>query len=471
MKNKILFSCAVLCLLIISAASGYNWYWNSHKNIEYRTDEEANKKAIDAYDEFLNDEQEVYVKDEHLNNLSNDAVLPEKFTLLYNGQDTGIEILTHIQNRRYDKNGVLVYSEFVSDYYESEIEIPRCQWVLYIHTPFLEQQIFPVKDLIVDEDTETLYIYRETSDVELIEKINLADEYLETETISELLLEDRIISEYQLPSDGKALSDLQFKFTSIENGEAGYVLKGEAEGIYKDTGEKYYIDWEWNGTTKKEEITPYILEKWDAKKDKDIFDKCNEIFDRIEQGDWSDVPPLEGMEYMWGMNGTEGDWIRVDVNQDGLPELISQCGNGQRTENKRPIDLIFSWNKDKVELVYTDLIDAAGFYYCSGNGKLIYEYQTLMQDASYSQCIFDVNWKNKNLYTLRFDREFSEATCEAVMTFYSVRPKTSDELKDNPDNNYWVQEIITQEQFLEYYKEMTGVDFIKDNEDWKSEFQ
>ena len=122
-------------------------------------------------------------------------------------------------------------------------------------------------------------------------------------------------------------------------------------------------------------------------------------------------------------------------------------------------------------MVYTDLIDAAGFCYYSGNGKLIYEYQALMQNASYSQCIFDVKWKHKNLYTLRFDREFSEATGEAVMTFYSVRPKTNDELKDNPDNKYWVQEIITQEQFLEYYKEMTDVDFIKDNEDWKSEFQ
>ena len=52
-----------------------------------------------------------------------------------------------------------------------------------------------------------------------------------------------------------------------------------------------------------------------------------------------------------------------------------------------------------------------------------------------------------------------------------MRPKTNDELKDNPDNNYWVQEIITQDQFLEYYQEMTGVDYIKDNEDWKSEFQ
>ncbi|MBD5546049.1 MAG: hypothetical protein HDQ97_01365 [Lachnospiraceae bacterium] len=240
-----------------------------------------------------------------MNNLPNDAVVPEKFTLLYNGQDT-----------------------------------------------------------------ETLYIYRETSDAESIEKINLADKYLETETISELLLEDSIISEYQLPGDGKALSDLQFKFTNIENGEAGYVLKGEAEGIYKDTGEKYYIGLEWNETTKKEEITPYILEIWDAQKDKDIFDKCNEIFDRIEQGDWSDMLPIEGMEYMWEMHGTEGDWIRVDVNQDGLPELISQCGNGQWTENKRPIDLIFSWNKDKIELVYTDLIDADEFYYYSGNAKI-----------------------------------------------------------------------------------------------------
>ena len=45
------------------------------------------------------------------------------------------------------------------------------------------------------------------------------------------------------------------------------------------------------------------------------------------------------------------------------------------------------------------------------------------------------------MYTLRFDREFSEATCEAVMTFYSVRPKTNDESKDNSDNEDWKSEF------------------------------
>lgn len=55
------------------------------------------------------------------------------------------------------------------------------------------------------------------------------------------------------------------------------------------------------------------------------------------------------------------------------------------------------------------------------------------------------------MYTLRFDREFLEATCEAAMTFYSVRPKTNDELKDNPDKNYWVQEIIAQDSLFRIF--------------------
>lgn len=229
---------------------------------------------------------------------------------------------------------------------------------MYIYTPYQEQQLFPVKDFIVDEDSDTLYMFRETSDSEVIEKMNLADRRLQTEIISELLFEDIIINEYQLSDTGDNISDLQFRFADFEAGENGFILKGEVQGIYAITGEKYYIDWEWNEVTQKEKITSYTLKTWDAQKDKDAFKKCSEVFDRIEQGDWSLVTPLKGMEYMWEINSTDGNWRRVDVNNDGMPELISQCGNGEWTDNKRPIDLIFAWNDDHVELVYIDLNDA-----------------------------------------------------------------------------------------------------------------
>lgn len=394
----------------------------------------------------------------------------ETITLLYNGQDTGIEISNLVQNCRYDKNGILVYSDFVSQYYESEIEIPRNQYVLYIHTSYTEEQIFPVKDFIIDEDSDTLYMLRETSGSEVIEKMILTDKNLKTETISELSFKDIIISKYQLPGTGDNLYDLQSRFADFEVGENGFILKVEAKGIYTVTGEKYYIDWEWNEATREEKTISYTLKKWDAQKDKETFKKCSEIFDRIEQGDWSLVTPIEGMEYLWEMNSIDGDWIRVDVNNDGMPELISQCGNGHRTENKRPIDLIFSWNNDHVELAYIDLDDADQFYYYSGNGSLIYETGALANYASYSQCILDEKWKCKTFYTLGFDRTVSETTYETTMNFYSIRPKTEEELRDNPDNEYWVEKEITKEQFLKYYKEMTGVDFLVDNESWEWEF-
>lgn len=58
----------------------------------------------------------------------------------------------------------------------------------------------------------------------------------------------------------------------------------------------------------------------------------------------------------------------------------------------------------------------------------------------------------------------------SVMLAVTFATEIQDELRDNRDNEYWVREEITREQFLKYYKEMTGVDFFVDNESWEWEF-
>lgn len=392
------------------------------------------------------------------------------FSLIYEGMDTGIIVSPCMQNCQYDKDGILVYSQFISDYYESAIDVPRLQYVIYIQTPFESKQIFPVKDFMIDQDTGTLYLFRETSDFELIDKIDLKDDILGVENIGEFSISDIIIDEYRLLGGSKDISDLAFDFTNVENNDGSIIIKGEASGIYKNTGKKYYIDLEWDETKKKVKTISYNLTIWDEEQDKDKFEQCNAIYDQIEQGNWSMVKPVEGMEYMWGMHGTDGDWIRVDVNHDGMPELVSQCGNGLRTDNKKPIDLIFAWNNGTVDLVYTDLFDADQFYYYSGNGNLIYESMSAANYASFSHCIFDVKWERENFNTLGFDREVLENTYEATMTFYRIYPKEQEDLKHDPDPEYWVREFITKEQFLKYYKEMTGFEFLEENEIWEYEF-
>lgn len=119
--------------------------------------------------------------------------------------------------------------------------------------------------------------------------------------------------------------------------------------------------------------------------DAEEFEKCQEAFDMIKQGDWSMVTPHRSINSKWeqyklggiaenpavsaDQNAYESHWLQADVNNDGMPELIRQGGNGDRTAHKKPIDLIFSWNGDHVDLVFIDFIDAMEFCFVSDNGK------------------------------------------------------------------------------------------------------
>ncbi len=203
------------------------------------------------------------------------------------------------------------------------------------------------------------------------------------------------------------------------------------------------------------------------------------MFDQIEQGDWSCVKPIEGMEYLWG--DSEGEWIRMDVNGDGLPELVNGwelTGLGYDTSvRKINITYIFACQNQTVELVYTDVNDGMEFLYIAGNGNLVYEWCVSGGPCMNLQrlCRFDLKWNKEYLDTLvlyRFpegdgmDPEYYRENFPDTFgaggygTYYlRERKKTKEELADNADGKYTVREYLTEEQFLNAYEKMTGWDF------------
>ena len=121
---------------------------------------------------------------------------------------------------------------------------------------------------------------------------------------------------------------------------------------------------------------------------------CTKAFDAIKEGDWSMVAPFDGMENLAARE--QNRWERLDVNGDGLPELLSLCTD--REGSILPIERIFAYTggaEKTVTLVYTDLNDYTEYLFPTANGNLVYDYSNHGQIhyGSFTQYQFDENWE------------------------------------------------------------------------------
>lgn len=438
----------------------------------------------------------------------------------------------------YEKDGMAVYSKYIEDgQYPGYNDFPGSRYILYATTPHGSLRLFPIMDFQICEDTNTVYMVRERVKYEEVQKprkgtggaltdtVHLKKEYevlqklvldseggqlLEEDLADGIWVEQMIMDAYQSSGDFKEeadgaaplFSDIHFEFedssqknetmklyTRLEKQRICHTLKGYASGIEKATGKKYYVDFEWDDSSGKEKIGPCILLKYDEGKDAGIFEKCRQAFGRIMRGDWSEVTPIDGLEYMWEMAGEE--WRQEDVNGDNLPELICQDGIGDRAEHKKPINLIFAWDGEKADLVYIDLADAMEFLFLTDDGQLIYEWSTseTPKRTQFTQYHFDEKWnlifeeavqlfyfededsyneEDARYYKDQYDSTFG--TYGGGLYYQQIRPKTEDELAENSDS-YTVKKNISHGQFKEKYYEMTKQEFLDDHASlWKEEF-
>lgn len=435
----------------------------------------------------------------------------------------------------YEKDGMVVYSKYIDDMQYSDYEdFPGSRYILYITNSNGNLRLFPIIDFQICEGTDTIYMVRERVEYEIVEKpqkgtilkksVSLKKEYevlqklvlnnedglLQEEDLADgIWVEQMIADAYQISGDIKAdsdelaplLSDIHFEFenqspsngrikvySGLEKQHKCDTLKGYASGVEKATGQKYYIDFEWDDSAGKEVTSPCILSEYDEGKDSETFEKCRQAFEQIMQGDWSLVTHIAGLEYMWEMKGDE--WKQADVNGDGLPELICQDGSGDRTEHKKSVNLIFAWDGEKAELIYIDLVDPMEFLFLTDDGQLIYEWSTsgTPKRTQFTQYHFDEKWNlvfEEALQLFYFGDEdtYSEEDAEYYKDQYystfgiyggglyyqQMRPKTEDELEESNDS-YIAQKNISYSQFREKYYEMTKQEFLENNASfWEEE--
>ncbi|MDE5597870.1 MAG: hypothetical protein K2J04_08555, partial [Lachnospiraceae bacterium] len=218
----------------------------------------------------------------------------DSFRVIYQGEESHNDIELSHCDCVYDADGIQVYAEYL--YWPMVADpFPYNQYVLYIRTPQEEFQLYPVKDFLIDEEQGVLYTKISANDgfecvksMSLIEKSNSMQDS-EKEIFNAEEAEEMLRSAY----DGQALfSNITVELTEIDTNGAG-VLKGEIGGIEKTTGKRYYANWEIDMADGTRSVELCVLKQYDPVKDKEIFEECNRIFDKVELGDRSVIKPYK----------------------------------------------------------------------------------------------------------------------------------------------------------------------------------
>lgn len=426
------------------------------------------------------------------------------FTVIYRGEKADREIELRHCDCVYDADDIQIYAEYLYWLMVPET-FPYDQYVLYIRTPQEELQLYPVKDFLVDEEHGILYTKIAGDDgFEKVQSMSFTGkdgpmldsekEIFDAEQAEEML-RGAYYEEVGIGLDGgQALfSNITVELTGVCADDSGLpgtdgigVLKGEIGGIEKATGQRYYADWENDMEGGASSAALCVQKQYDPVMDKEIFADCDRVFDKIERGDWSDVRPIEE-QYLWGMDAEE--WLRMDVNGDGMPELVGgwviEDLPDYADSRKIEISVIFAYQDGMAEMVYLDVNDGMEFLFITAGGDLVYEWGVSGGPAAivFRRCTFDLKWNREYSDTLvryRFpevldeDESFAgerEYYREHYPDTYGVggsgvyclreRPKTVEELKHNDDGQYIVREYLTEEEFLELYEDWTGWDFYK----------
>lgn len=176
------------------------------------------------------------------------------FPLVYDGLDTGIEILLEDCICEYDRDDRKVYS-----YYVSDAAVGAEGYALFVQTPEDTMKVFPVKDYLVDGDEQKLYMLWGNDSFERIQGIDFAESPAGYKIASVSSMEELIGEAYglELLEDGTDFEDLQVEFVEIREDETK-VLCGSATAIYGSSGQEYEIAWEIDTQTCVESAKAYL---------------------------------------------------------------------------------------------------------------------------------------------------------------------------------------------------------------------
>lgn len=394
----------------------------------------------------------------------------------------------------YDNGDLQIYTK----YFEAGNEyFPDAGTAVYMWTTGNEIQIFTSNEYCIDYENGVLYLVERDRHDDFISissycvvSIGERLEVRGSEILSLSSLEELFAELFSL-----TLSDTEINFwmdsvfvSTLDYEEENAVLKGEAYGVYKTTGgyyqgDYYHIDWEINTATGERKAAPHVKKIYDEEEDKEIFEACDKAFTEIDGGNWLKLSDLNDWKSLVDWESIEGYreanlWIRMDLNEDNLPELIHLHGYEDWFE--LPVYSIYTYVgavMKPLDQVYSDQNDSTEFIYFGSTGNMMYEScnDGMVCTGWYQWCKFDEAWRTTPILNLSFDyftEHVSESEKEVLKEWYPdtygsrgagcycyiSRPKTT-----GANKTELVEEEITLEEFLSEYEQITGFDYFEVN--------
>ena len=313
--------------------------------------------------------------------VENEEQHKDSFSLIYNGIDMGMEISSKDCDCEYDMEDTKVYSYYVDDY---DIE----GYALFIEDMEHTSTIFPVKEYLIDESNEKLYLNLGMNSFERIHEIDFKENEYGNKIQNTDAMEKLISEAYELEflDDGTDFEDLQVTFTGINENDERKYLGGKATAIYSRTGKQYEIEWEIDTKTYDKYVRRYLKDMViEPLYVEFLMGEKNAIYSYNYEGKryekeisyYDDVP--SGAFFC----GTASkSFALVDMNNDGKEELIFQLYH----ENGDCLMYILGVRK-KTELICYDAFESHSMhigFQVNDNGTIIYSSHEDSQLYSYN---------------------------------------------------------------------------------------
>ena len=390
----------------------------------------------------------------------------------------------------YDNGDLQIYTK----YFEEENEyFSGARTVIRLQTADSSMEILATNEYCIDyENGLVYYVGRDKYDDFISIYVYYSYDVGYWDVGGTQLLNVYAVEDWLAETFGLALKDIEESFsdrrvyvTALESGQGASILKGEASGVHKDTGEYCHVDWEINTETGEEKVSPHEKKIYDEEKDKEVFEACDKAFTEIDGGNLLELSDLNDWKSLvdWdSMEGWEANlWIRMDLNDDNLPELIHL--HGYKDWFELPIFAVYTYVgavMKPLDRVYSDQNDSTEFLYLGSTGNMMYESCNggMVITGWYAWKEFDEAWRAKTVLGLSFyyfegeteisskeEHEFlreqypdTYGSRGAGCYCYISRPKIT-----GANKTELVEAEITLEEFLSEYEKITGFDYFEAN--------
>ena len=210
----------------------------------------------------------------------------------------------------------------------------------------------------------------------------------------------------------------------------------------------------------------------------------DEVFTAVEGGDFSVVArkysgsdgSAESLEEAYASDGDTRRLERCDIDGDGFDELLLLIK--YEFEDYERIDFILDYRNGWAACTYFDWCDGNEWLLLGNAGKLIHcshsnngscDYYGFKECTLNARGIKDIDYTGYGIEVIDvyeslesglwcWEGQQPEITQRGIY-FAGVRSKSAEEIEDSGTAGGWIKQLISKEQFLEEYKELTGKDF------------